>query len=69
MLAIEAKAGMTVDPGAVRTLGAAVQAWGESKVNQFIVFGGNDRMKIHGCVLLPWRKTAGIIKSSPGKSD
>jgi predicted AAA+ superfamily ATPase len=68
MLAIEAKAGMTVDPGAVRTLGAAVQAWDESKVNQFIVFGGNDGMKIHGCALLPWRKAAGISKSSPGKS-
>jgi hypothetical protein len=68
MLAIEAKVGMTVDPGAVRTLGAAVQAWGDLKVNQFIVFGGNDGMKIHGCVLLPWRKVAGIIKAPPRKS-
>lgn len=69
ILAIEAKAGMTVDTRAVRTLGAAVQTWGDLKVDQFIVFGGNDGMKIHGCVLLPWRKAAGIIKSSPGRSD
>jgi len=69
ILAIEAKAGMTVDTGAARTLGAAVQTWGDLKVNQFIVFGGNDAMKIHGCVLLPWRKAAGIIKSPPGKSE
>jgi len=58
---------MTVDTGAVRTLGAAVQRWGDLKMNQFIVFGGNDTTKIHGCVLLPWRKAAGIIKSPPGK--
>jgi hypothetical protein len=69
ILAIEAKAGMTVDTRAARTLGAAVQTWGDLKVNQFIVFGGNDAMKIHGCVLLPWRKAAEIIKSPPGKSE
>ena len=60
---------MTVDTRAVRTLGAAVQTWGNLKVNPFIVFGGNEAMKIHGCALLPWRKAAGIIKSSPGKSE
>jgi predicted RecB family endonuclease len=38
MLAIEVKAGMTVDGGAVRTLGTAVQAWGDIKVNRFIFF-------------------------------
>ena len=63
MLAIEAKAGMTVDPGAVRTLESAIQAWEDTQVNEFIVFGGNDGMKIHGCVLLPWRKATGMIKS------
>ena len=69
ILAIEAKAGMTVDTGAVRTLGAAVQRWGDLKMNQFIVFGGNDATKICGCALLLWRKAAGIIESSPGKSE
>jgi predicted AAA+ superfamily ATPase len=62
MLAIEAKAGLTIDPTAVRTLGSAVQAWDDMKANQYIVFGGDDRMIIRGCTLTPWRNVSEVIK-------
>jgi predicted AAA+ superfamily ATPase len=67
MLAIEAKAGLAVDPTAVRTLESAVHVWDGMKTNQFIMFGGDDGMKIRGCTLMPWRNVSEVIKPSRRK--
>jgi predicted AAA+ superfamily ATPase len=61
--AVEVKSGMTVTPAMARTLWDALSPWGEERPSGWVIYGGEESMRIHDCTVLPWKQISTILAS------
>ena len=62
MIGIEAKSGMSVQPGMLRALNNTLAEWPAPKKRKFVVYGGDDLMRLSDCTVLPWREISSIFE-------
>jgi uncharacterized protein len=61
LFGVEAKAGMTVRPGALTSLRHTLAQWPELKPQAVVVHGGDEESSLLDCRLLPWRRIGQLV--------
>ena len=56
ILCIEVKSGMTVRPELIRPLKNVIQLWDDQRVFGRVIYGGDKRISLKGCEIIPWSK-------------
>jgi uncharacterized protein len=63
--AIEVKSGMTVTPAMINSLQNALSTWDVGVVRSWLVYGGQESIKLAGCTALPWKSLTYPLPSAP----
>lgn len=58
--AIEVKSGMTVRSAMISSLKNTMALWEENHIHGWVVYGGNERSRLHNNTILPWKEIGSL---------
>jgi hypothetical protein len=64
LIGVEVKAGMTVVPRLIRSLNNALDDWPKKNKRKVVVYGGNERLRLSDCELIPWHQIPIVLSEA-----